>query len=68
MTTAMNTEQRYMPYREAARYTGMSEMTLRRQVEAGRLKVFRPTAGRLVVFDRDDLDRFVRGSNADAAE
>ena len=43
MTTATASETRYMNYQAAARYSGMSEMTLRRLVEADRLRVYRPT-------------------------
>jgi excisionase family DNA binding protein len=56
-----------MGYAAAARYCGMSAQTLRRLAEAGRLKVYRPTAARLVVFDRAELDEFIHGSQADQA-
>lgn len=53
---------RYLPYPAAARYTGMSEQTLRRLVDQGRLKTYKPTGGRKVVFDRLELDELVQGS------
>ena len=40
----------------------MSEMSLRRLVEDGRLQVYRPTGGRKVVFDRLQLDELIQGS------
>jgi excisionase family DNA binding protein len=60
--TATATEARYLSYPAAARYCGVSEQTLRRAVDAGRLRVYRPTGGRLVVFDRAELDEFIHGS------
>jgi excisionase family DNA binding protein len=71
MSTATAHEQRYMAYPAAARYTGMSEQTLRRAVDAGKLKVYRPTrptGGRLVVFDVRELDAFIRGGPEQAAK
>ena len=49
-------------YPAAARYSGLSEMTLRRLVEAGKLHVYRPTGSRKVVFDKAELDALIRGS------
>ena len=66
MSTAINTEQRYMSYRTASTYTGKSEMWLRRRVEAGELRVYRPGGGRTVVFDRLELDAFIHGSSETA--
>jgi excisionase family DNA binding protein len=63
-TAAAPTEVRFMGYKAAAIYCGMSEMTLRRLVEAGKLKTYRPTGGRLVVFDRAELDALIHGSGA----
>ena len=57
-----DTTQRYLPYSAAARYSGMSEMTLRRLVDDGRLQAYRPTGGRKVVFDRLQLDELIQGS------
>jgi excisionase family DNA binding protein len=61
MSTA--TEQRYLDYPAAARYSGMSEATLRRLVDSGRLKAYRPTGQRKVVFDRAELDEFIHSTN-----
>jgi excisionase family DNA binding protein len=57
MTTATDqaVEARWFSYAEAARYTGLSAQTLRRLVDAGRLRVARP-APRVVRFDLRDLD------------
>lgn len=68
MRTAMNTEQRYLTYAAAVAYTGMSAMTLRRAVEAGRLKACRPEGQRAVRFDVRELDRFVRGNDEPTAD
>jgi excisionase family DNA binding protein len=57
-------EARYMNYPQASRYSGLSEMTLRRLVHAGHLKVYKPTGARLTVFDRIELDEFVRSGPA----
>ncbi len=46
---------RFLSYKGAAQYTGLSEMTLRRLVAAGRLHVSRPVPG-AVRFDRLELD------------
>ena len=62
------TTQRYMSYADASRYSGMSEQTLRRLVEAGRLKVYRPTGSRKVVFDRLQLDELIQSSSHDSRE
>ena len=65
MSTAMSTEQqRYLSYRGAAQYVGRSEMWLRRHVEAGHLKAYRPGGGRAVLIDRLELDEFIRGTSA----
>jgi excisionase family DNA binding protein len=68
MTPATAQEQRYLNYADASRYTGMSEQTLRRMVDAGRVRVYRPTGGRLVLFDVRELDAFVRGNGDTPAE
>ena len=60
-TTATETAQRYLTYPTASRNCGMSQQTLRRMVEAGRLRAYRPTGGRKVVFDVRELDALVRG-------
>jgi len=63
MMPAIHTEVRFLSYKGAAIYCGMSQMTLRRLVDAGKLKTYRPTGedGRLVVFDRAELDAFILG-------
>jgi excisionase family DNA binding protein len=65
MTTATYTVQRFFSYRAAAIYCGMSAQSLRRLVQTGKLKTYRPTGGRLVVFDRAELDAFVHSSGAE---
>jgi excisionase family DNA binding protein len=65
--TVNETSQRYMSYPVAARYCGMSAQSLRRAVSEGRLKVYRPTGRRLVVFDVRELDAFIRGEPEQAA-
>ena len=62
------TAQRYLSYADAARYSGMSEQTLRRLVEAGRLRAYRPTGQRKVVFDRVELDALIQGSMDQSSE
>jgi excisionase family DNA binding protein len=62
MSVAAETTQRYLSYADASRYSGMSEQTLRRLVDSGRLKVYRPTGGRKVVFDRHQLDELIQAS------
>jgi excisionase family DNA binding protein len=64
MSPATANEKRYMNFPAAARYTGMSEMTLRRLVNAGHLRTYKPTGSRLTVFDKIELDLFVHGTNA----
>jgi excisionase family DNA binding protein len=55
-------EQRYLSgYPAAARYTGLSETTLRRLVDAEKLHVYRPTE-RKILFDRVELDALIQGS------
>jgi excisionase family DNA binding protein len=51
--------QRWLSYPQASRYSGMSESTLRRLVEAKRLRVFRPTSDRKVILDREELDKLI---------
>jgi excisionase family DNA binding protein len=58
---------RYMNYREAAKYTGLSISTLRRAVAAGTLKApFRPNADggkhTAALFAVSQLDAFVQQS------
>lgn len=56
---------RYMNYREAAKYTGLSVSTLRRAVDAGLLKPpFRPSSGggknSAVLFTASQLDAYIQ--------
>jgi excisionase family DNA binding protein len=46
---------RFLSYKQASAYCGLSEMSLRRLVAAGRLRVSRPMPG-TVRFDRHELD------------
>jgi excisionase family DNA binding protein len=55
---------RYMGYRDASLYSGMSGQTLRRLVEAGRLKAYRPTGARKILLDRCEIDRLIHDSEA----
>ena len=48
---------RYLSYRDASRYTGLSVSTLRRAVDAGDLTSH--TVGTSVRFSVPDLDRFM---------
>jgi excisionase family DNA binding protein len=59
MSTAVQTEPRFFSYAEASVFTGLSEISLRRAVERGELRVYR--RGRRCLFDRDELSAFVRG-------
>jgi excisionase family DNA binding protein len=52
-----------MSYRAAATYSGLSPMSLRRLVAAGRLRVYRPV-GRKALMDRAELDRLIEASGA----
>jgi excisionase family DNA binding protein len=51
-------------YPAAARYSGLSEMTLRRLVDAGKLRVYKPTGQRKVLLDRWELDALIQSSGA----
>jgi excisionase family DNA binding protein len=61
MATATANESRYLNFPMASRYTNMSVMTLRRLVNAGHLRTYRPTGGRLVLIDRAELDALIHG-------
>jgi excisionase family DNA binding protein len=50
---------RYLSWAAAARYTGLSQMTLRRLVATGRLHLLMPMA-RCPRLDRHELDRLMR--------
>jgi excisionase family DNA binding protein len=65
MATAV--EMRFMSYRQASVYSGMSESSLRRLVEAGKLTPHKPL-GNVVLFDREQLDRVILGNSEEATE
>jgi excisionase family DNA binding protein len=52
-------EARWLDYRRAAKYSALSAATLRRMVEGGKLRAYRPH-GRRVVLDRVELDEVIR--------
>jgi excisionase family DNA binding protein len=56
-----------MPYPAMAEYSGLSEMTLRRLVKDGRLKVSKPTV-RTALLDRLEVDRFLEASRNENGE
>jgi excisionase family DNA binding protein len=56
------TPQKFLNYNEAARYLSLSAQTLRRAVDAGRLRALRPGGSRCVRFAVADLDAFATGS------
>jgi excisionase family DNA binding protein len=53
---------RYLDYRGAARYSDLSETTLRRLIESGKLRAYRPTGERKVLIDRTELDELIQAS------
>ena len=53
---------RFLTVRSAAMYTGLSEESVRRLVNTGKLKGYRPLRGRLLL-DRRQIDAFILGSN-----
>jgi excisionase family DNA binding protein len=53
--------QRWLNFSEAEKYSGLSESTLRRLIDARKLRVFRPTA-RKVLIDRGELDALIESS------
>ena len=65
--SATETERRFLSYSEASEYCGVSAQTLRRAVDDGRLRAYRP-AGRTVLFAVRDLDRFIRGTVEDVPQ
>jgi excisionase family DNA binding protein len=68
MATTTTDITRYLGgYPAAACYSGLSEGTIRRLVESGRLRVYRPTE-RKTLFDRFELDALIQGSAATVAE
>jgi excisionase family DNA binding protein len=62
-TQGVDERQRWLGLPEAARYTGISEQTLRRMVRGGKLRLYAPTERRRVV-DRLELDALIQGSVA----
>ncbi len=52
-------ERRWLSYRDAARYTGLSEETLRRLAAQGKLTVSRPTPKNRRL-DRRELDQLMQ--------
>jgi excisionase family DNA binding protein len=59
----MNTEtleSRYLSYSQAARYLSISLGSMRRLVESGKVNSYK-VGERLCRFDRQELDRMVRG-------
>lgn len=65
--TTDTTLQRYLTYQTAAAYIGISVATLRRMVDAGKVRTY-PLGERLVRFDRLELDQYVRGSVSSSTE
>jgi excisionase family DNA binding protein len=53
----------YLTYDEAEKYTGVSRVTLWRAVRDGALRADGP--GRVVRFNKDELDRFMRSRGGD---
>jgi excisionase family DNA binding protein len=66
MSTTAETTARYMGYREASAYSSLSVGTLRRLVESGRLRVYRPTGARKILFDKVELDQLVHSCAANS--
>jgi excisionase family DNA binding protein len=66
-TVGLAAGQRYVDYPEASRYAGLSAMTLRRLIEAGKLHAYRPTRSRKVLLDRLELDALIQASAAPQA-
>ncbi len=54
-------QQRWLTVAGAATYSSLSQKTIRRLVEAGKLHAYRPVAGRLLV-DRGQLDAAIMAS------
>lgn len=55
------TSRGYLGWREAEEYTGLSESTLRRLAREGRIRAFRPTAGRTLL-SRAELDAYIEST------
>jgi excisionase family DNA binding protein len=55
-------DKRFFDYAAASQYTSMSQQTLRRFVNAGKLTPHRPS-GYKVLFTREQLDELVLGSH-----
>lgn len=55
---------RFLPIPQAARYAGISAVSIRRLIKRGSLKAHRPVRGKIVI-DRHELDNFVASAVAD---
>jgi excisionase family DNA binding protein len=62
-TVEQNITQRYLNYNDAARYSGLSEGSLRALVAKRKLPVYRPTGSRKVLIDRHELDCLIHNSS-----
>jgi excisionase family DNA binding protein len=61
MNTPATIDGRFLSYRTASQYLDVSPATLRRMVAEGRINPYR-IGGRLVRFDRQELDQVFRAS------
>ena len=66
VSSSMTVERSYMGWDEAAVFTGLSVSSLRRMVESGKLRAYRPTAGR-VLLSRAELVQAIEGDSDDPA-
>jgi excisionase family DNA binding protein len=57
------TDRRFLSVSDAAAYSGLSEDSVRRLLDVGRLTALRPVRGRIVV-DRRQLDAFLLSSTS----
>ena len=64
--TATNTDRVWMSYKQAADYTGLDRVTLWRAVKRAELRA--GGTGRVVRFERSELDRFMRGAELASGE
>lgn len=53
---------RFLTIAGASSYSGLSTLTIRRLIAAGRLKSFRPVPRRIVI-DRLELDRYIESTS-----
>jgi excisionase family DNA binding protein len=56
-------EARYLTIAAAAAYTSLSEDSIRRMLEVGKVTALRPVKGRILI-DRQELDAAIRSSTA----